>query len=414
MLYKRRTALKDVNDYTQVVSPKEIDFLKKTALKIKGKKIIHINATPKGGGVAEILKSQVPLERSLGIDSHWYYLKADDKFFKITKKIHNALQGLKISLTFEEKDYYLKVNQNIAADLKKLKPDLAVIHDPQPLAVASYYKDSLMVLRIHIDLSTPNLAVFDFFKNYFKLYPKVVFSLYEYVPRGCKKSRVVISPPAIDPLSSKNKIKAPQKFKKILEKAGVNPSKPLIAQVARFEIWKNPIGALRAYYKAKKYIPDLQIILLGVMEAQDDPGAEEMFKKVKKYAKGDKDIILISQLKDLGVKNDELVCAVQNCANPILQLSRREGFGMTVTEAMWRGKVVIGSNVGGIKFQIEDGKNGFLVENYQEAARRVVEVFKNPNLAEKIGQRAHNSVKRKFLVTRSLKDFLKLYSRLLK
>ncbi len=412
MLIFRPTGRRNIDDYQEIIGSKKIESLKEMAQPLAGKKVVHVNATPRGGGVAEMLKSQIPLERSLGLKSSWYYIdaeKAGEEFFATTKKIHNGLQGLKISFSQKELDRYLEANQEIAKHLQKLKPDLVVIHDPQPMAAAQFYKESPLFLRIHPDLSSPNSATLKLFSKYFLLYPKVVFSLPQYVPSFLPRRRVIISCPAIDPLSEKNIIYPPQKFKKALAKIGINPSKPFMAQISRFEIWKDPLGVLQAYYLAKKKVPDLQVVLMGVMEAQDDPTAPRMYRKVKKYAGGDPDIILLSDLKGLALTNGELVNALQNCANPILQLSLREGFGLTVTEAMWKGRVVIGRRVGGIKVQIKDGVNGFLVETPQEAARRIVEILRNEKLAQRIGRAAQESVKKKYLITRLLNDFLKIY-----
>ena len=414
MLVKRKIIKRNINGHKKFVSAEEIEKIKKLAKPLKDKKIIHINATPEGGGVAEILESQPPLERSLGIDSSWYFIKEDGKFFSATKKIHNALQGLKIFLTEEEKECYLNVNKKIAKQLNRLKPDLVIIHDPQPLAISAFYDGAPMILRIHLDLSAPNQQILDFLNPYIKFYQKVIFSLPEYIIKNFDKSKVVISYPAIDPLTKKNKIIDPKKLKNILQSLNINPSKPIIAQISRFGLWKNPIGVAKAFYIAKKEISDLQLVLLGVMEAQDDPSAPKIYKKVKKYAKGDTDIILISDLKKIKFKNEVLVNALQNCANPILQLSIREGFGLTVTEGMWHSKVVIGGNAGGIKFQIKNEKNGFLADSPDEAAKRIVEILKNPKLAKKIGENAHLSVKKNFLITKLIKDHLKIYNQVLK
>ena len=414
MLIKKKIIKRNINDYKKIVSVEEIKKIKNLAKPLKGKKIIHINATPEGGGVAEILESQPSLERSLGINSSWYFIKEGKKFFNITKKIHNGLQGLKISLTKKEEKHYLNVNKKIAKQLNRLKPDLVMIHDPQPLAISAFYDNAPMILRIHLDLSTPNQQILNFLDPYIKLYQKVIFSLPEYVIKNFDSSKAIISYPAIDPLTKKNKIIEPKKLKNILQRLDINPSKPIITQVSRFGLWKNPIGAAKAFYIAKKEIPDLQLVLLGVIEAQDDPSAFEIYKKVKKYAKGDTDVILISDLKKIKLKNEILVSALQNCANLILQLSIREGFGLTVTEGMWHNKVVIGGNVGGIKFQIKNEKNGFLVDSHDEAAKRIVEVLKNPKLAKKIGENAHLSVKKKFLITKLIKDHLKIYNQVIR
>lgn len=417
-LQKTRTTTKDFKNYRQFITKREWENLKKTAKKLRKKKIIHINATQKGGGVAEILKSLVPLERSMGIDSSWYCISADSDFYHIAKKLFNGAQGADVFISEEQKQHYLDFNEKFANELKKIKADLIIIHDPHPLAISEFYYDNPLILRIHPDLSAPNKNIMKFLLRYMNKYQASIFSLPQYAPEEMKKKanskKIYISPPCIDPLTKKNEIIDCKKYKAILAKIGVNYEKPLIAQVSRFDMFKNPIGVVKAFYMAKEEIPDLQLVLSGIIEAKDDPTAYEILEDVKEYAKASEDIVMfhnLNQLKKLRLSQSTLIKVVQNCANPILQLSIREGFGLTVTEAMWRGKVVIGGDVGGIKLQIQDGENGFLVNSPEEAARKIVEIIKDPDLAKKIGANARKTVKKNFLITKLLADHLEIYSR---
>lgn len=412
MLLSRKTDKKNIKDYYQFITKGDIENIKKHSRRLKGKKIIHINATPIGGGVAEILKSLVPLQKSLELDSNWYTIKPDKKFFNITRKIHDMAQGLEVPFTDDEKKYYLNINKMLAGALKKLSPDLIIIHDPQPLSIIDFYREVPMILRIHPDLSKPTEEIIRFFLPSINKYHATIFSMPQYIPRGLKIKGRVISP-IIDPLEEKN---IPLK-KSVCEAAilqlGINPSKPLIAQISRFDFWKDPLGVIDAFYKAKNKIPELQLALVGLMQAQDDPAALKVFQKVKKYANGDPSIFLFSDPNKIPLANNILVNSIQCWANPILQKSKREGFGLTVTEAMWKKRVVIGGNVGGIKSQIKNGSNGFLVNNSDQAARKIVKIIKNPELAKKIGINAKETVRKKFLLPRLLKDHLKIYDELL-
>ncbi|MFC1612763.1 glycosyltransferase [Patescibacteria group bacterium] len=412
---KIRTTHKKFSDYRKFLTKTEYEKIKTLSKPLKKLKIIHINSTPKGGGVAEILKSLVPLEMSLGIDSNWYCIQADPEFFFITKKFHNGLQGYDTFLSDEQKKHYLDYNKKFADDIKKLKPDLLMMHDPQPLAVSEFDNTITKILRIHVDMSAPNKEILNFLLPYIKNYNSVILSLPEYVSTKFKNinPKIYISPPAIDPLTEKNEIVHCSKYKNCLEKIGINPKYPLIAQVSRFDIWKNPLGVIEAFYIAKKKIPNLQLILAGIIEAKDDPSAYDVLKEVKEYAKEDENIWVfhsLNQLKKLKISHTNFIKMIQNCANPILQLSSREGFGLTVTEAMWRSKILIGGNVGGIKFQIKNKKNGFLTDNVKDTAKKIIWTVKNPKSSIKMGKNAKEKVKKDFLITRLLADQLKIYT----
>lgn len=410
----REVEKREISDYYPFLSHYKRNELLRIAKKISGKRIIHINTAPEGGGVAEILKSLVPLERDVGLLSEWYSIRAPRKFFTITKKIHNALQSAPLKLTDDEKKFYYTVNKRIADDLRRMKKaDIYVIHDPQPLALIENFHQGKMVLRIHIDLSNPDSDMLSFVKPYLRKYDRLIFSMKEFAVPGVRTKRSYILP-AIDPFAIKNISLREDARQKILEDFGINPGKHLISQVSRFDPWKDPLGVIQAYYHAKNEIPDLQLALVGFAEAQDDPEASEIFEHVKKHAKGDPDIFIFFDPKTLGAfTNEALVNAVQSGSHVVLQKSLKEGFGLTVTEAMWKGKAVVAGNIGGIKKQIRNGIDGFLVDTPMEAAGRIVELIRDKKLNARLGASAHRRVKNNFLMSRHLADHLKLYVKLI-
>lgn len=407
---------KNIDNYKKVVGKGTIASLKLLTRPLRGKRVIHVNSTAQGGGVAEILTSLVPLQRSLGVNSRWYVVNPPARFFDITKKFHNALQGARIKFSKSELDYYLKINKQLAEELRKLKTDLFIIHDPQPLAAWHFARRSFSeggltrvkaISRIHIDLSTPNEALLDFLLPYLKEYDRVIFSLNSFVPRGLPVSKVAIVPPAIDPLIPKNMPMDEKKAKKVLEKFGVDSKRPVVVQVSRFDPWKDPIGVIDSYRLAKKKVKGLQLVLLGNATAKDDPESGVMVEKVKRHAGDDPDIHLVN------VDSDRLVNAAQTAADVVLQKSIREGFGLTATEALWKGKPVIAGNVGGLALQIENPHNGILVEKPNTAADAIVRLWRNKKFAASLGREGHRVVLRNYLITRLLRDHHRLYQSLI-
>lgn len=405
----------------QKITPKIFRQSISLAKQLRGKKIIQINSTQLGGGVSELLRSQVPLEKSLGLKSDWYIIKAPIQFFKITKKIHDLLQGEPGILTDSEKYFYLKwLYSKIAPSFEKLisqeKPDIVVIHDPQPLPLIDYISGKTVpLLRMHIDLSAPNPKILKFLQPLIEKYKLAIFSHSTYRPSWLSPRKSKIIMPAIDPFTIKSQSMGKTEAEKILGLYGINADQPIISQVSRFDPWKDPLGTLQAYYLAKNEIPQLQLILAGIFQAYDDPQAIKVFKKVKKQAKGDPDVYLFSdpaRLKE--ISNDLFINAVYTASAVIIQKSLKEGFGLTVTEAMWKGKAVIGGQTKGIALQIKHRKNGFLVSNPEQTAQYLVRLLKDKSLRKRIGQAAHQTVKDKFLFSRFILDHLKIYSRLIK
>ncbi len=406
---------KDFREY-QKITPEICEKSIKISQKLKGKKIIHINSTQLGGGVSELLKNQLPLERSLGINSSWYIIKAPENFFKITKKIHNLLQGEPGFLSAAEKYFYLEwLYQKIAVSFKELlakeKPDIVVIHDPQPLPLIDYFgKKTLSILRLHIDLSQPNQHILEFLQPLIEKYMMIILSHPSYRPDWLNKEKSKIIMPAIDPFTEKNKEMSHIEAERIISNYGVKINQPIISQVSRFDPWKDPLGVLKAYYLAKKDFPKLQLILAGLSQACDDPQALKIFKEVKKQSGQDPDIHIFFKPSDLrGITNDSFINSVYTVSSVVMQKSIKEGFGLTVTEAMWKKKPVIGGQTKGISLQIKDNQNGFLVSSPEEAAEKLIQLLKNPNLIKKMGQAAHQSVKNNFLISRFVLDNLEAY-----
>lgn len=391
------------------------------AHKIEGRKIFHFNSTRLygGGGVSELLHSQVPLEKSLGLDSHWFIIKAPAKFFGITKKIHNLLQGELGVLTDSEKRLYLEwVNNKIAPSFKKVigkeRPDIVIIHDPQPLPLINNIpKDIVPILRLHIDLSEPNPTVLKFFQPLIKKYKTVILTHSIYRPIWLAKEKTKISQPAINPFSDKNRTMKKSEAKKILSRYKINTEKPIISQVGRFDPWKDPMGTYQAYCLAKNKIPNLQLIMPGFRFAKDDPQAQEIYRELKKQIKNDKDVFLFfypEQLK--GLSNDLFINAVYTASKIVLQKSLKEGFGLTVTEAMWKGKPVIGGMAKGIALQIKHGENGLLVSSPEQAAEYIIHLLEDRSLRKELGKAAQKTVKDNFLLSRLVLDHLRVYSQL--
>ena len=399
---------KEIADYKKFLSGKRFTQLLKNIQALKGKRIIHINSTPKGGGVSELLKSLIPLEKDLGLDLHWFSLKEDAEFFRITKKLHNSLQGSDIKLSKKDKDYYIKFNKRLANCIEALNPDILIIHDPQPLAMVNFLRDIPVISRIHIDLTNPNKDSIVFLETFLKKCQIVVFSLREFVPEELLKAgalRMAISPPGIDPLSDKNRQLSSHKIKSILTKTGLLTKEPLLAQVSRFDPWKDPIGIIKAYRIVKKHFPSVKLILAGITEAQDDPEAREVLNEVRKESGKDKDIFIFSEINQLkGVPVDFFINTIQEHADVIFQKSIKEGFGLTVSEAMWKRKAVVGGDVGGIKLQIKNGVNGFLVNGFEEAAQKALFLLQNKKIARNMGIKARKSIKNDFLITRMIED----------
>lgn len=410
MLPLVKTPTKQLDNYKGIVPDSLLSEIKSLAKSLRGKKVSIVNSTPRGGGVAEILKSLVPLMKGAGLRAEWYTIPPKGEFFKITKKIHNALQGKEYTLLFWEKVKYLQHIERSALLMKDMRSDIWVIHDPQPAGVIMYVPHfHPSVSHIHIDLTRPNRETWNFISRFLGMYDKIIFTSRDFVQKEVSEKAVVF-PPAIDIFVPKNRTMPLNTAKEILKSYGIDTSKPLISQVSRFDPWKGWLELVDAFLIAKKKIPDLQLAMVGFSLALDDPESIEVFKQVSEKIKKIQDIHIFYDAGMLGsLKVDTFCNVIQTASDIVLQNSRREGFALTVTEAMWKAKAVIGGNVGGIKLQIKNGKNGFLSSTPQETAKRIVQLIKNPKLAEKLGKEAQKTVKEKFLIPRLLRDYLKVF-----
>lgn len=403
----RKLSLKD---YTEIVGENEISEIRTLAEKLAGKSVVHVNSTSFGGGVSEILRRLVPLMKDVGMNAEWKVIKGDKEFFNATKTFHNALQGKEIELTENMKKVYLRYNQLNANLLDRLDYDYVVIHDPQPLAIINYRDErkGKWIWRCHIDLSRPNEEFWSFLKPFLANYDAFIFSLKKYVKSPLEKRNVAIISPSIDPLSDKNKPLPEDRILSTLERYDVDPNRPILIQVARFDPWKDPLGVINVYQKVKKKVPGVQLLLITSM-APDDPEGWVYYEKTARHAGEDYNIHLLTDF--IGVGNLE-VNAFQRSSDVALLKSIREGFGMTITEALWKRVPVVGGNVGGIPLQVINGVTGFLVNTVDEAAEKTLYLLRNPKEAKEMGKRGREHVLRNFLITKHLKDYLNLFIQL--
>ncbi len=414
MLPLVKTPTQKLEGYKSLISKELFKEIKEISSKLKGLRVFHVNSTPRGGGVAEILKSLIPLMKGVGVKAEWYTIPPRNNFFGITKKMHNALQGQDYEFPFSARKRYLDHMEKTAKLMQDMKADIWVIHDPQPAGVILYLPHfPPSFCRLHIDLTSPNREVWDFVAGFLESYDRVVLTSKKYIKPEIKRESVIF-PPAIDPLSPKNQPLSLATSNQILKNFGINCQKPLISQVSRFDPWKDPLGVVKAYRLAKKETPNLQLALVGFFLARDDPEAMKIYRTIKKETKKDPNIFLFADPQYLGsLKVHVFVKAIQTASDVILQKSTREGFGLTVTEAMWKEKSVIGGKAEGIKLQIEDGKNGFLVSTPQQAAKRIIQLIRDPDLNHKLGKEAKKTVKEKFLMPHLLRNHLKLYQKII-
>lgn len=385
-------------NYEKLVGAHTVDRISKKAEKLKDFDVAHINSTYYGGGVAEILSSLTLLMNSVGIKTEWRVIQGSPDFFSITKKVHNALQGEKLNLSRRKTDIYESVIYENSLR-NHLNHDLVIIHDPQPLGMINHYKKHCpWVWRCHLDLSCPNKRLWNYMVPYIEKYDAVILTLKEYE----KKLKIpqVFFMPAIDPFSIKNKKLSNKEIDERMEHYGIPTDLPLVVQISRFDRWKDPDGVIEAFKIARKEV-DCTLVLLGNV-ATDDPEGQQIYESVIS-SKEDRIIILSRQ-------DTALVNALQSRAEVVIQKSLREGFGLTVTEAMWKGTPVIGGNVGGIRYQIKDGENGFLVSSVQQTADRIVQLLKDKELRKQMGSKARQSVKNNFLMPRLLEQYLDLFN----
>jgi trehalose synthase len=396
-------------DYTHIAGRGLIEQIREFAEPLSDKKILHVSATAFGGGVSEILYTLVPLMRDVGLDAHWQVIIGREEFFNVTKLMHNSLQGAEQTISDEQWEVFEAYNAMNAQSLEG-DWDAIIIHDPQPAAMKrnATEKARRWIWRCHIDLSTPNTDTLARMLPLIHDYDASVWHLEQYVPAELDGGVRRIYPPAIDPLSPKNMALSPDDAAYVCDQFGIDTDRPLLCQVSRFDPWKDPIGVIDAYRLVTEEIPDAQLALVGSM-ATDDPEGWEFFHETFRHADGDPDIKILNNLNNVGAIE---VNAFQSQADLVIQKSIREGFGLTVTEALWKGRPTVAGDVGGIPLQITDGVTGFLVSSPEETAQRSIDVLKDPELAQRVGRAGKQRAREQFLTPRLLRDWLGMFGEL--
>jgi len=398
-----------LSDYQGIVTDTLMDEIVQLSEWLKGARVVHINATAFGGGVAEILQSLVPLTSSVGVEAEWRVMPGGDEFFTVTKAFHNGLQGMDLSLTEDMKQIWELYNRKCAEDFEG-PYDFVVVHDPQPAGLLHFHGQGDVkhwIWRSHIDTSHPNAEYWEFLVPFLASYQAGIFSMKEYIGEGVAFPEVAIIHPSIDPLSAKNRPMSRRRARRICRGLGVDTDRPLICQVSRYDPWKDPLGVIDAYRIVKKSMPELQLVLMASM-ANDDPEGWGYLRRTQKHAGVDPDVHLLSFQRN----NDPEVNALQTYSDVVVQKSVREGFGLVVTEALWKGQAVVAGNVGGIPLQVIDGETGFLVDSVEECADKALYLLQHRDEAEAMGARAKEHVRHNFLLPRHLRDYLALFKRL--
>ncbi len=388
-----------IDEYIPIVGQSVIDDLKLLGEKLKDKVVQHINSTPVGGGVAEILNRMVPLLRELGVDTRWDVIKGGEQFFGVTKKFHNALHGRSEEITQRDFEIFMETSRENIANVNTYG-DIVFVHDPQPIALIKKKAANKWLWRCHVDVSNPNERVWGFLMDFIVQYDSAVFS----APAFSRKLpiRQFLISPSIDPLSDKNKELPQETIDSVLRKYNIKKDKPIITQISRFDRLKDPIGVIEAYLQVKKYI-NCQLILAGGT-AEDDPEGLEVLEEVKEKAKNDRDIHIL-----LLPHNDIEVNALQRASDVIVQKSLKEGFGLTVAEALWKAKPVVASNVGGIPLQIKHKYSGLLCHSIEGAAFAIKQLLNSLEYAQKLGENGREHIRNNFLLTRHLRDYMLLF-----
>ncbi len=392
----------NLSEYEPIVGKEVINELQLYASKLTNVSVQHINSTAVGGGVAEILIRMVPLLKGLGIDAFWDVIKGGEKFFEVTKKMHNALHGQKVDFSPDEMDLFIQTNEMNTRDMD-LRGDIMFIHDPQPIGLISRRKElgHRWIWRCHIDFSHPDPFTWNFLKKYIEQYDVSIFS----APAFARELRIpqVLIAPSIDPLSDKNKDLPQKTINSVLERFKINKDRPIVTQISRFDYLKDPKGVIQVFRKVKKYI-DCQLVLAGG-GATDDPEGAKVLAEVQEIAANDPDIFLLL----LPPGSDIEINALQRASSVVLQKSLREGFGLTVAEALWKAKPVIASAVGGIPLQIANRYSGLLTHTIDGTAFALKQLLQNPAYGKKLGENGKEHVRKNFLITRHLRDYMLLF-----
>jgi trehalose synthase len=411
MLQLVNVGQKALADYATIATRGLMEEIRRLAEPLQGKRLVHLSATAFGGGVAEINYALVPLMKDAGLDAEWRIIAGAEEFFAVTKTIHNALQGDETGLTETQQEVYRRY-QELNAEQFVDDYDFVLVHDPQPAGMIEHFPDSRAhwIWRCHIDLSQPNRQVLDFLLPWLQRYDAAIFHRQEYVPSHAEIPPSFIWPPAIDPLTPKNMALSPEDAAYIVDQFGIDVDRPVLTQVSRFDPWKDPLGVIDAYRIVKEEHPDVQLALVGSM-AHDDPEGWDYYNRTVTYAAGDPDVYILSNLNNVGSVE---VNAFQVHSDAVIQKSTKEGFGLTVTEALWKTRPVVASRVGGIVAQIQDGETGWLVDpqSPEECAQACIEILSDPAAARQRALRGKEFVRRNFLMPRLLRDWLVLLNKL--
>jgi trehalose synthase len=388
-----------IDDYIPIVGESVVEDLRLIASRLEGRRILNVNSTAVGGGVAEILNRMVPLLRDLGLDVHWDVIKGGEAFFDVTKRFHNALHGGRVDIGEKDFEIFTETSRKNLEEMDT-SADIVFIHDPQPIVLVQNRRGNKWIWRCHIDLSGPNKKVWRFLREFVVRYDAAVFS----APAFSRKLpiRQFLIAPSIDPLSDKNRELPQEVIEGVLDKYGIPKDKPIITQISRFDRLKDPVGVIATYRLVKKYI-DCRLLLAGGT-ATDDPEGQKVFEEVMESANGDTDIHILSMSQ-----NDLEINALQRASTVIIQKSLKEGFGLTVSEALWKSKPVVASNVGGIPLQIKHKHSGLLCYSAEGAAFAVKQLLSSPDYARKIGENGREHAKNNFLITRHVRDYLLLF-----
>jgi trehalose synthase len=390
--------LHPLQTYQPLIGDEAVKRILHKAAQLRTMRIAHVSSTFYGGGVSEILTPLTLMMNASGIETDWHLIQGTPAFFGVTKKLHNALQGDEIELSDEEKAIYEQVVLENATRIHLEDCDAVIVHDPQPLPLIQHFatRQAQWLWQCHVDLSNPCDSTWAYLSRFLGRYGAAIFSLPEYAKRMAVDQRFIT--PAIDPFAPKNAELSPDEIRRILSRHRIPVDRPLVTQISRFDRWKDPIGVIDAFRRARKQVP-CRLVLLG-NSASDDPESEVVLKTVRSTI--DEHVIVLT------VDDPLLVNALQRHSAVVLQKFIREGFGLTVTEAMWKGAAVIGGNVGGIRHQIRDGENGFLVNSIDEAAERIVQVLRDPTLRARLGADAKETVRERFLMSGLLENWLDL------
>ena len=412
MLTPVATVPRSLEDYRPIIGDEQTDEIYRLAEPFRGARVLHINATAFGGGVAELLNAMVPLMNDVGLVAEWQVMRGADEFYQVSKALHNSLQGMQIEWKPEMWDIWRQYNI-LSAELLEGQYDYVIVHDPQPAGILHFLQESGLrnrntrwIWRCHIDSTDAQPEAWNLLRPYLEPYDAAVFTLKKFVKKDLTGPRIWVIPPAIDPLSQKNVPISQDIVHEVLARFNIDPRRPLVVQASRMDAWKDPLGVLEAYFRVKQHVPGVQLAFL-VAIADDDPEGWTYYEQTVEAAGGDPDVhILLNIRNDIG---DLEVNAFQTGAQVVVQKSLREGFGLSVTEALWKGRPVVGGKVGGIPLQVVHGKTGYLVTSPAECAKWILHLLQHPDRAEQLGQQGREHVRRNYLITRYMRDYMRVF-----